>query len=209
MKAALTRPLALSLLIAGLSASCSSILAPVHDPNHFFSLVPLPQEQRVAMQPDNPGHTRYALGPITLAAYLDRETLVTRVGPTQLRYSPVDYWAGSLKDNISSVLLQNLSALTGSDRILVYPWPNNATFDYQIEVEMLRFEPSVGGECQLTARWAIRDGRTQHDLIVRESQFTRPASAADTAGAVAALSAALGDLSQEIATSLHGLPKPG
>jgi uncharacterized protein len=177
----------------------------VHDPNHFFSLVPLPQ---AAMQPDNSSHTTYALGPITLAAYLDRETLVTRVGPTQLRYSPVDYWAGPLKDDITSVLLQNLSALTGSDRILVYPWPNNATFDYQIEVEMLRFEQSVSGECQLTARWAIKDGRTQNDLIIRESQFTRPASAADTATAVAALSATLGDLSQEIATSLHGLPKP-
>jgi uncharacterized protein len=89
----------------------------------------------------------------------------------------------------------------------VYPWPNNATFDYQIEVEMFRFEQSVSGECQLTARWAIKDGRTQNDLIIRESQFTHPASAADTATAVAALSATLGDLSQEIATSLHGLPK--
>jgi uncharacterized protein len=207
MKPARTRPLALSLLIAGLSASCS-ILAPVPDPNHFFSLVPLPQAQRAAVPRETSSDTTYALGPITLAAYLDRATLVTRVSPTQLRYSPVDYWAGPLKDNITSVLVQNLSALTGSDRILVYPWPNNATFDYQIEVEILRFEPSATGECQLTARWAIKDGRTQNNLIIRESQFTHPASAADTAAAVAALSATLGDLSQEIATSLHGLPKP-
>ena len=207
MKAARIRPLALSLLIAGLSAGCG-ILAPVPNPNQFFSLAPLPQAQQAGMQRDTPGDTTYALGPITLPAYLDREALVTRVSPTQLRYSQVDYWAGPLKDNITSVLLQNLSALTGSNRILVYPWPNNAKFDYQIAVEVLRFEKSASGDCQLTARWAIKDGRTQNDLIVRESQFTHPASAAETAAAVAALSATLGDLSQEIATSLHGLPKP-
>ena len=207
MKSAPVRPLALSLLIAGLSAGCG-ILAPLSNPNKFFSLVSLPQAPQAGMQRDNVGDTTYALGPITLPAYLDREGLVTRVSPTQLRYSPVDYWAAPLKDNITSVLLQNLTALTGSNRILVYPWPNNAKFDYQITVEVLRFEKTASGDGQLTARWAIKDGRTQNDLIVRESQFTHPASAADTAAAVAALSAALGDLSQEIATSLHGLPKP-
>jgi uncharacterized protein len=207
MKAALIRPLALSLLMAGLGAGCG-ILAPLPSRNQFFSLVSLPQAQRAGMQRDNPGDTTYALGPITLPAYLDREALVTRVSPTQLKYSPVDNWAGPLKDNIAGVLLQNLSALTGSNRILVYPWPNNAKFDYQITVEVLRFERSSSGDCQLTARWAITDGRTRNDLIIRESQFTHPANATDTAAAVAALSATLGDLSEEIATSLHGLPKP-
>jgi uncharacterized lipoprotein YmbA len=207
MKAARIRPLALSLLIAGLSAGCG-ILAPMPNPNQFFSLAPLPQAQRAGVQRDNSSDTTYALGPITLPAYLDRDALVTRINPTQLRYSEVDYWAGPLRDNITSVLLQNLSALTGSNRILVYPWPNNAKFGYQITVEVLRFEKTASGECQLRARWAIEDGRTQNDLIVRESQFTRAASATDTAAAVAALSATLGDLSEEIATSLHGLPKP-
>jgi uncharacterized lipoprotein YmbA len=207
MKAAFIRPVLPALLIAGLNAGCG-ILSPLPNPNQFFSLVSLPQAQRPGTQRDNSGDTTYALGPITLPAYLDREALVTRVSPTQLRYSEFDYWAGPLKDNIASVLLQNLSALTGSDRIVVYPWPNNAKFDYQIAVEVIRFEKNASGDCQLTARWAIKDGRTQNDLIVRESQFTHQASAADTAAAVAALSATLGDLSQEIATSLHGLPKP-
>jgi uncharacterized protein len=207
MKTARIRPLTLPLLVAGLSAGCG-ILAPVPNANSFFSLVSLPQAQRAGVPRDDAGDTAYALGPITLAAYLDREALVTRVSPTQLKYSPVDNWAAPLKDNITSVLLQNLSALTGSARIVVYPWPNNAKFDYQIAVEVLRFEKNASGECQLTARWAIKDGRTQKDLIIRESHFTHPASAADTAAAVAALSATLGDLSEEIATSLHGLPKP-
>jgi uncharacterized protein len=207
MKAVLIRPLALPLLIAGLAAGCG-ILAPVPNPNHFFSLASLPQAQQAGMQRDDPSDTTYALGPITLPAYLDREVLVTRVSPTQLRYSQVDYWAGPLKDNIASVLLQNLAALMGSYRVLAYPWPNNAKFDYQIAVEVLRFEKSTSGDCQLTARWAIKDGHTQSDLIVRESRFTHSASASDTAAAVAALSATLGDLSEEIATSLHGLSKP-
>ena len=208
MNPAAIRPLALSLLMACMSTGCG-ILAPVPNPNKFFSLVALPQAQHAGTRYDNPGNRTYGLGPITLPAYLDREAVVTRVSPTQLRYSEVDNWAGPLKDDITSVLLQNLSALTGSDRILAYPWPNNAKFDYQITIEVLRFETSANGDCQLTARWAIRDSRAQNDLIIRESQFTHPASATDTAAAVAALSATLGDLSEEIATSLHGLPKPG
>ena len=207
MKAALIPPLALALLLVGLNTGCG-ILAPVPSPNNFFSLVALPQTQAAGTPRDTSGDTTYALGPITLPAYLDREALVTRISPTQLRYSPVDYWAGPLKDNITGVLLQNLSALTGTDRILAYPWPNNAKFNYQILIDVLRFERTANGDCQLTARWSIRDGRTQNDLVIRESHFTRSASATDTAAAVAALSTTLGDLSDEIAASLHGLPQP-
>ena len=205
MTATRTRLLLVPLLLASLSAGCS-ILGPAPAPNRFYSLAPLPAQPGVTA--DNPGDATYALGPITLPAYLDRQALVTRLGPTQLRYSEVDYWAGPLTDSISAVLLQDLMALTGNNRILAYPWANNAKFDYQIAVQLLQFEQSASGECVLSARWTISDGRTRQVLVVRDSQFARAASATDTAAAVAALSATLGDLSKEIATALRGLPKP-
>lgn len=206
MKTLRLRPLIVTPIIAVL-ASCSSILAPVPNPNQFFALAPLPREQRAETKRDDLGATTYALGPITLPAYLDRDALVTRVSATQLKYSHVDYWAEPLKDGFTSVLSQNLSTLLGSSRILAYPWKNGSPFDYQIVVEVLRFETIAGGECELATRWAIKDGRTQNEVILRQSRFTHHAEAGDTAAAVSALSAALGDLSAEIATALDGLPK--
>ena len=207
MKAGRSRHLALSLLLAGLGAGCS-ILGPVSTPTYYFSLAPMAEAQRAAAPLDNPGDPTFALGPVTLPAYLDRNSVATRTSPTELAYSQIDYWAAPLAENISNVMLQNLFVLLSTNRILTYPWVNNAKFDYQIAVEILRFESNTSGECQLTARWMILDGRTQKTVLIRESHFTRAASAANTAAEVAALSATLGDLSEEIATTLRGLRKP-
>jgi uncharacterized protein len=190
-----------------------SVLAPLPDRSRFFTLAPLPEAQ--ARRADAPraaaaagGAIMYGLGPITLAAYLDRNDVATRVSPTELTYSPTDRWAEPLTAAVTSVLLQNLSALLATDRILSYPWMADVKVDYQIPISVLRFERDVAGRSRLTARWAIKDAHSGRYVVVKDATFTRTGRAGDTAAAAAALSGTLGDLSSEIAATLRALPPP-
>ena len=185
---------------------CSSVLAPLPDPSRFYTLSPVVDaggsDQR------EPRTVIYGLGPIELPEYLDRNGLVERMSSAEVRYSPIDLWAEPLKTNLTRVLLQNLSSLLGHDRIVLYPWPGTVAVTYQVAVSILRFERTAAGEAQLRARWAIRDPRSGEYLALEESNFVHPASSPKAADAVDALSAALGDLSREIAAALQKLPPP-
>ena len=204
--------------VAGLIAGCllvagCSLLAPLPNRSRFFTLTPLPEA--LARRADAPRQAAgtgdgilYGLGPVKVVAYLDRNEVATRVSPTEVRYSLVDRWAEPLPAAITSVMLQNLSALLETDRIVAYPWVGALTIDYQVEVGVLRFETDDKGISELTARGAIRDERKSAYVIVKDSTFTRPGPPANATASTTDLSAALGDLSREIATALRPLPPP-
>ena len=205
--------LALVGVIAGsLFLTACSFLAPSRDPSRFFTLAALPpgtqSPQPVPAAAGDVHGVMYGLGPVKVPAYLDRNEIATRVSPSEMIYSDTDYWAEPLQANVSRVLLQNLSALLDTDRIATYPWGVSAKVDFQVQVELLRFERDAAGQASLTARWAIRAGTGGRFLAVKDANLTRPATGRSTADAVAALSGTLGELSQEIAAALRQLPAP-
>jgi uncharacterized lipoprotein YmbA len=193
-----------SLLVTG-----CSILAPQPDASRFFVLAPLPntETQESGSESLPLPNAILGIGPIRLPPYLDRNEIAVRVSPTQVTYSTTDRWAEPLAGNMKRVLLQNLSQLVGTNRIVIYPWSNALEVTYQIRIELLSFEATKSGEVQLAARYTILHGSERQPLVVREVNFSRPA-AADTAAEVGALSATLGDLSRDIAATLRQLPKP-
>ncbi len=206
--------LALVGMIAGsLPLTGCSFLAPSRDPSRFFTLAALPAAERsggnvATAAPTDEHDVMYGLGPIKVPAYLDRNEIATRVSPSEMTYSATDYWAEPLQANVSRVLLQNLSALLDTDRIATYPWGVSAKVDYQVQVDVLHFERDASGQASLSARWGIRAGTGGKILLLKDSKLTRPATGRSTAEAVAALSATLGELSQEIASALRQLPPP-
>ena len=209
MKETVARLATCSLVAGSLLLAACSILAPQPDSSQFFVLAPLADATtpRTGSASQALPDAVLGLGPIKLPPYLDRNEVATRLSPTQITYSTVDRWAEPLSVSVSRVLLLNLSLLVGTDRIVTYPWPNIPKVDYQIEIELLSFDITTTGETQLLARYGILEGHTRRPLVVREANFSRPA-AADTPAAVTALSASLGDLSQDIAAALRQLPKP-
>lgn len=208
MKETRARIAALSLVACSAVATGCSILSPQADTSHFFILAPLPDAtQPNGSKSDALPNLLLGLGPIKLPPYLDRNEIALRLSPTQVTYSAADRWAEPLSINLSRVLSQNLSLLLGTERIVQYPWSNAAKIDYQIQVEVLSFEATQAGEARLAARYGILQGRTRQPLVVREANVSRK-TAPDTATSVTALSATLGDLSQEIASAVRQLPKP-
>jgi uncharacterized protein len=192
------------LLVCLVPMGCVS-LAAKPDPSRFFALAPLPQT-RETMTRNSSGTDGPALGigPVKVPGYLDREQLVTRVSPNRFAVAENDRWAEPLEENFSRVLGQNLSILLATDKIITYPWEGSRRPTYQVQVEVLRFEPNAQQAVELWARWTIMD-REKKIVALRESFLTQPAKDNSTEASVAALSEVLGSLSQEIATTIRGL----
>jgi uncharacterized lipoprotein YmbA len=77
-----------------------------------------------------------------------------------------------------------------------------------VQVEILRFEPNGEQQVELWARWIILDD-AKKSLVAKESYLTQPARDKSTDASVAAMSAALSDLSKEIAAAIRGLRGQG
>ena len=78
-------------------------------------------------------------------------------------------------------------------------------FDYQVQIEVIRFDLEKSGEALLTAHWTIVRKDERDVLVFRTSQFTQTSTSQDYAAWVAAMSRNLESLSQEIASVLKPL----
>ncbi len=181
------------------------MLAPRPDLSRFYELVPMPENS--APKPVSPaagpsGGLTIGLGPITLPAYLDRPQIVTRVGANELRFSEADRWAQPLDANFARVLAQDLAM--GAPRIYQYPWYSTSRVDYQVEVDVQRFELLASDDAELIARWTILDEH-RNPLYSTKTALTNRAESTQASDGAAALSTALANLSDQIAAAVGRL----
>jgi uncharacterized lipoprotein YmbA len=196
------KPLCLVLLLL-CSAGCFS-LDPKPDPSRFFALASLPRTEQRSADAAGTKPLAVGIGPIKFPGYLDRQQLVTRVSQNRFAVAENDRWAEPLEENFARVLSQNLSILLQTDRIVTHPWQRSQQPTYQVQVEVLRFEPNAEQMVELWARWSITDN-TKKTVSVKESYLTRPAKDKSTEASVAALSEVVGSLSHEITAIIRGV----
>jgi len=183
-----------------LLVSCSP-LAPQPDRSKFFILTPLADGPAPVSTPavgaTSNSPLTIGIGPIDFPDYLRRLEVVTRASPNQLDLSAEKRWGEPLDKDFARVFSENISRLLNTRQIEKYPWPVRTHVDYQIEVNVLRFETASDGQSHLTARWVIKDGAGK-DLCASETSTKTPVGAGET-GASAALSSDLATLSREVA----------
>ena len=192
------------LMMIALSAIATGCLSPRRDDSKFYVLSPSAADSAVATSA-SPHSILVGLGPVKLPAYLDRQEVVTRVAPNRLELSTVDRWAEPLDIDFTRILAQDLSKDLGTQRITFFPWYGTTHVDYQVKVDVYRFETDAQGKVDLTAHWQILDG-TGKLLVVRDSSYSETAKPGDAGDGSAAMSRALGRLSQEIATAIQSAP---
>jgi uncharacterized protein len=194
---------AIILLVCSISAGCS-FLEVKPDPSRFFALASLPRTGQTAQDAAVTNQLVLGIGPIKFPGYLDRQQFVTRISQNRFAVAENDRWAEPLEENFSRVLSQNLSILLQTDRIVGYPWERSQRPTYQIQVEVLRFEPNAEHVVELWARWSIVDGKKE-TIDRKESFLTKSARDKSTEASVAALSETVVDLSREIAGAIRNL----
>ncbi len=148
------------------------------------------------------------IGPVSLPEFLDRPQIVTRSSAHRLSLDEFHRWGGSLHSDFVNVLADNLSALLGTSRVVVYPADPPFELTHSVRIAVQTYEGKLGEAARLVARWVIVAGQDGQTLLVRQSRITEPVSAGDHEALVAAQSRALAALSGEIAAALADLTRP-
>jgi len=162
----------------------------------------------------SPQGVAIGVGPITLPKYLDRPQIVTRVAANSLDQANLDQWGGDLNDNITRVVATNLSNLLATDRVSLYPWKDGAPVDFQVTMDISRFEQDKDGSAVLNVFWSIVNPKDGTVLLMRRSSYTQ--SAGEPAASqsdnprpfdaqAAAMSRDLAQFSHDVAAAITGL----
>ena len=173
-------------------------------PSRFYALTSIPEITNADPENLSVNGKTIGVGPVEIPSYLDRPQIVTLRGPHQIHMAEFDRWAGTLKENINSVIAQNLSTLLSGDQVYVFPWRSVKPFDYQITVRIIHFDAVQGEMVNLDARWVISEQEGRHMLLEQGSQIRIPFSGKGYENIVSAQSQALGELSREIAAAIQG-----
>ncbi len=145
---------------------------------------------------------RVGVGPVETPPYLDRNQIVSRETGTRLRLSEQSQWAEPVKAGFTRVLLVNLGLELDSNRIYALPMRQRRVLDYQIPIDVLRFDGTLGSEKNevvLGARWSVLSGDGKQVLVSKVSRIEEPVKGSDVGAFVDAQSRALAKLSTEIA----------
>lgn len=170
-------------------------------PAQFYLLEPLvaadqPIAAAVAAKPT------VALSPVRIPHYLERAQLVTAVGKNTYQLDELHRWAESLDDNITRVVLRDLSLLMPADVVL-----SNSQHARQaklaLAITILEFHIDPAGRARLTAQWQASQG--DQTLISRQSSFQVSADNTDAASKVQALNQCLNQFNREMAEALTAI----
>jgi uncharacterized lipoprotein YmbA len=171
----------------------------------FFLLTPLPPLEQSAGAAPRQALT-LGLRPVQLPEYLDRSQIVTRAGENMLQLAELDQWASPLREDVTRVLAADLASLVPAERVVVFPWPRDYPLDYEVSVEVTRFDGTPGGACALLAQWTIFRPGGKDLLATGRFSHTEPAGPS-FATLVAAESRLLATLGRDVATAIAAIPR--
>jgi uncharacterized lipoprotein YmbA len=141
------------------------------------------------------------VGPVSVPAVVDLPQIVVTTGPHQISVDEFNRWASPLQSNISHVVTDNLVAMLGTPRVMLYQQAQNTDGDYRVSIDVQTFESAPGDAATLSALWVVRrmkDGKTQIGrTTVREATPEKSYQAL-----AAAHSRALSRLSGDIANAI-------
>lgn len=198
------RPSAQVILVGGLalvSAGACSLKSETA-PSRFYMLRSLPTDASSPATQDAGGPV-LVLGPVRIAAYLDRPQIMTKGSGSEVKLSEFERWAEPLKDNVKAVLASNLSVLVPTERISFYPARLPPDVDLRIAVEVLRFDGSLGGEAVLEARWSLFGSDAEEPILTKRSRFEQATGGPGYEAFVEALNRTVEALSREVAQEVR------
>ena len=148
------------------------------------------------------------LGPITIPDIFDRPQIVTRPKPNRIDLAEFDRWGGDLNRDLSRVLAQNLMSRLNTDSILPHPWSRSDDPDFQVAVQVFRFDGELGNVARFEGVWRLMDGAKGCELAVHHFSFDESLAGTGYPEFVSTMSRAVAKLSQEIAEKI-GRTSPG
>jgi uncharacterized lipoprotein YmbA len=167
-------------------------------PSRFYVLTPVTQSADKAATDLTIG-----MGPVRLPAYLDRSQMVSHTGANQLKMDEFERWAGGLSPNINDVMAENLSRMLGTDQVVTHPWARAVPVQYQVMLDIRRFDVTPDNKVYLLAQWRLFTDGGKKLLQIKRAEFTQPISGSSYSARAAAQSDALAELGRQIADAIR------
>ncbi len=144
-----------------------------------------------------------ALAPVRIPKYADRPQIVSATAQNTYQLSELNRWAEALDENMTRVLMENLSLLVPAEVQLTNTSNLAKQAKYRIALSVLEFHVDPKGQAKLNAQWDVtQDGKK---LSSQQMSYQSPASTFNYRVMVTALNECLSNLSRDIATSLRQL----
>jgi hypothetical protein len=177
------------------------------EPSRFYALNSLKAQDIAQKTISSDRGISIALSPVNIPDYLDRPQIVSRTSQNELFIDEFNRWAGSLSEDITRVLAENLSILLPQEHMSVLSWERTAPLDYRIVVDVTRFDVMPDDNVLLKTQWIIFGKDGKNVLAMRESNFNEHVDGKDYSARVAAMSRALAGLSRDIADEIKSISK--
>ena len=87
------------------------------------------------------------------------------------------------------------------------PWASSTSVDYQVTLELNRFDSSSSGETVVSGRWNVIDPSQQQVMMTRKFNYSDQTKPRDSGASVSSKSRALEGMSREIAQELVRLSR--
>lgn len=200
------------LRIVGMTAVMLSLVScGSSKPSHYYLLSDLsPTHVKV----NHGTHKVIGVGPVVMAKYLNQPQIVTRNSINKVNIDEFNRWAEPLDDNFTRVVSKNLQKILQSDYIAAYPWQHSESVDYQVKVDVYRFDATTDGKVICDLRYEIMNAstkerllsksKTYHEFIGQKYSYTQLAHCMSRV--VARFSR---DLAQDLRHTTRKLPYPG
>jgi len=148
------------------------------------------------------------VGPVSLPAYLDRVSVVTRTG-SRLEVAQFDVWGQPLAENVTRVLADNLERLLPGTSATPFPWEGfSSQLDQRVAVRIARFDADGDGTVHLEASWSVRSGDRSERRSVGRAAIREPVAGGGVEQITDAMSRSLAELSRRIAAQLSARSAP-
>ncbi len=115
---------------------------------------------------------RVGVGPFKIPEYLNRPQIVSRTPGNELLVNEFHRWAEPLSESMPRVMAQNMSRLLEPGLVFAFPWRSSLRPDYQVIVDVVRFDGSLGGDVSLIGHWNLYDGSQKGLQESKKFSFT-------------------------------------
>jgi uncharacterized lipoprotein YmbA len=184
----------LALIISGCAGTPSQ-------PTRFYRLDGEPiRAETVSLKPQ-PGQKLVGIGPVKLAAYLDRPQIIERDSPHRLQLHEFDHWAGPLQENIVQVVTDLMRQRLVDMPVIAYPWHGSVKPDYEVLLSFNRFDRE-DDKLWLQLRWSLIQSHDNRLLEMQRLVIEEPLQGSGIEAGVAAANRAMARLAEQIATAI-------
>ncbi len=176
-------------------------------PSRFYTLNPMPIPPEKAELSDKQNRITVGIDLNDIPAYLNKPQMAIRVSTNELKLDEFNRWAETVKDSFPKIIADNLISILPTDKFIVFSRKGILSVDYQVIINVTRFDGAPGKSVSLITQWGIYNSKKDKLLSAQTSDINVETEGDDFEALVSAQSKALEILSRQISLSVEKLVK--